>query len=84
MASTQKPAARQGAQPGKGGGTSKGGGRCPICRKPAEHATRPFCSSRCRDVDLGRWFGGSYTASRPLIDEDDIFSTDRLTEGREN
>ena len=33
---------------------------CPICGKPAEHATRPFCSSRCRDVDLNRWLSGRY------------------------
>ena len=33
---------------------------CPICGKPAGHATRPFCSSRCRDVDLNRWLKGSY------------------------
>ena len=33
---------------------------CPICGKPASEATRPFCSSRCRDVDLNRWLKGSY------------------------
>jgi uncharacterized protein len=33
---------------------------CPICGKPAEHAFRPFCSSRCRDVDLNRWLSGTY------------------------
>jgi endogenous inhibitor of DNA gyrase (YacG/DUF329 family) len=35
-------------------------GRCPICRAPAEPAFRPFCSARCRDVDLARWLGGGY------------------------
>jgi endogenous inhibitor of DNA gyrase (YacG/DUF329 family) len=34
--------------------------RCPICGKPASEATRPFCSSRCRDVDLNRWLSGRY------------------------
>jgi endogenous inhibitor of DNA gyrase (YacG/DUF329 family) len=36
------------------------GAGCPICgRDPvAEH--RPFCSARCKDVDLGRWFKGAY------------------------
>lgn len=34
--------------------------RCPICGKPRERAWRPFCSKRCADVDLGRWFRGSY------------------------
>jgi uncharacterized protein len=35
--------------------------RCPICGRPRVHAYRPFCSVRCRDVDLGRWFGEVYT-----------------------
>jgi endogenous inhibitor of DNA gyrase (YacG/DUF329 family) len=35
-------------------------GRCPICRREAELAFRPFCSARCRDVDLARWLGGGY------------------------
>jgi endogenous inhibitor of DNA gyrase (YacG/DUF329 family) len=33
---------------------------CPVCRKPAVAAYRPFCSRRCADVDLGRWLTGSY------------------------
>jgi uncharacterized protein len=33
---------------------------CPICGKPASEKTRPFCSPRCRDVDLNRWLKGSY------------------------
>lgn len=34
---------------------------CPIC-KTRESMTdfRPFCSKRCADIDLGRWFKGSY------------------------
>ena len=35
-------------------------GRCPVCGKKAEMANRPFCSARCRDVDLARWLGGGY------------------------
>lgn len=34
--------------------------RCPICGKPAETRFRPFCSRRCADVDLYRWFSGTY------------------------
>ncbi len=34
--------------------------RCPICGKPPQDATRPFCSKRCRDVDLNRWLSGAY------------------------
>ena len=33
---------------------------CPICQAPAEKKFRPFCSKRCADVDLGRWFNESY------------------------
>ncbi|MCS6854836.1 MAG: DNA gyrase inhibitor YacG [Elioraea sp.] len=33
---------------------------CPICGKPAEPRWRPFCSRRCADIDLGRWFAGVY------------------------
>ncbi|MHA6266325.1 DNA gyrase inhibitor YacG [uncultured Aliiroseovarius sp.] len=33
---------------------------CPICKKPTVATYRPFCSRRCADVDLGRWFNGSY------------------------
>ena len=40
----------------------KDGGRrlCPICKAPAVHRFRPFCSQRCADIDLGRWVKGSY------------------------
>src|SRR5947207_1711322 len=38
--------------------------RCPTCRasvKPREeNPSFPFCSPRCRAVDLGKWFTGSY------------------------
>ncbi|MCC6000091.1 MAG: DNA gyrase inhibitor YacG [Pararhodobacter sp.] len=33
---------------------------CPGCGKPAVTAYRPFCSRRCADVDLARWFRGQY------------------------
>jgi len=44
---------------------------CPICRgaRSAEHA--PFCSPRCRDRDLARWFTDSYAVpGRPALPED--------------
>lgn len=34
--------------------------KCPICGKPTVEKFRPFCSSRCADVDLNRWFTGHY------------------------
>jgi endogenous inhibitor of DNA gyrase (YacG/DUF329 family) len=49
-----------------------GGGRCPICKAPTEAAYRPFCSARCRDIDLSRWLRGAYAipGGRPDADED--------------
>ena len=43
-------------------------GACPICGKPVTVASRPFCSPRCRDVDLHRWLSGSYAI--PVVEED--------------
>jgi len=35
--------------------------QCPICRRAeAVAAYKPFCSKRCADVDLQRWFTGGY------------------------
>jgi len=45
---------------------------CPTCRKTIavdsllEAPWRPFCSRRCKLVDLGRWFDGTYTLNEPL------------------
>ncbi|MGI4944031.1 MAG: DNA gyrase inhibitor YacG [Janthinobacterium lividum] len=45
---------------------------CPICRRPAtEPRFRPFCSARCADVDLGRWFNGAYAIPGPAPEFDD-------------
>jgi endogenous inhibitor of DNA gyrase (YacG/DUF329 family) len=33
---------------------------CPLCGKPAVERFRPFCSGRCKDVDLNRWLSGVY------------------------
>jgi endogenous inhibitor of DNA gyrase (YacG/DUF329 family) len=44
---------------------------CPICGKPATAASRPFCSERCRDVDLNRWLSNSYTIPAAKDDDED-------------
>ncbi len=43
---------------------------CPTCGKPTEQAWRPFCSKRCADVDLGRWFNERYVVPVPIDPED--------------
>ena len=44
---------------------------CPICGKPATMESRPFCSERCRDVDLNRWLSGSYVVPGRDTDPED-------------
>lgn len=42
--------------------------RCPICRQPTDSATDadfPFCSPRCRLIDLGHWAAEDYGAREP-------------------
>jgi tRNA threonylcarbamoyl adenosine modification protein YjeE len=46
-------------------------GVCPVCNEEASVATAPFCTSRCRLVDLGQWFDGRHVIHRP-IGEDDL------------
>ncbi len=36
------------------------GRKCPNCGAPTAIATRPFCSKRCADLDLGRWLKEDY------------------------
>jgi uncharacterized protein len=44
---------------------------CPICGKPATEASKPFCSERCRDVDLNRWLSDSYKIPAAGDDDED-------------
>ncbi len=46
--------------------------RCPTCRTPvsAESEDAPFCSDRCRLIDLGKWAAGEYKISSPILDPD--------------
>ena len=44
---------------------------CPMCNAKAHPKYRPFCSGRCADLDLAKWFNGSYaTPSRDPEDMD--------------
>jgi endogenous inhibitor of DNA gyrase (YacG/DUF329 family) len=71
-----KPPAHDGS--GKGSAREAGkevgkatGKPCPICGKPAVEASRPFCSERCRDVDLNRWLSNSYAIPAAKDDDED-------------
>ena len=34
--------------------------KCPVCGKSVAADSRPFCSKRCANIDLGRWLKESY------------------------
>lgn len=44
--------------------------RCPTCRTlvTKEDEYFPFCSDRCRVIDLGKWASGEYRISSPILD----------------
>jgi endogenous inhibitor of DNA gyrase (YacG/DUF329 family) len=49
---------------------------CPICKKPVDQSEKrnsrsyyPFCSERCKLIDLGRWLGGKYQI--PVVEKDE-------------
>ena len=53
--------------------------KCPTCKKEVvysqENPFRPFCSEKCRLVDLGQWFEEDYS-----IAVDDFVSTGNINE----
>jgi hypothetical protein len=44
--------------------------RCPICRTIVLRTNEdfPFCSDRCRTIDLGKWASGGYVISTKIND----------------
>ena len=53
--------------------------RCPICRKEADsevNADFPFCSERCRLLDLGNWASEKYRITSPTFDESQFENID--------
>ncbi|MEM6315807.1 MAG: DNA gyrase inhibitor YacG [Planctomycetota bacterium] len=47
---------------------------CPICNKPVDPTidTAPFCSKRCRLIDLNRWLDGKYQVPAVEGDGDEV------------
>ena len=45
---------------------------CPTCPRQVKspEPTFPFCSKRCKLLDLARWAQGEYRISRPIDDSD--------------
>ena len=55
---------------------------CPTCGAPAIYETRPFCSKRCADIDLGRWFQGAYAIPSFDAADDSIVDAGVATSGK--
>ena len=59
--------------------------RCPICERrmsgqgPKEWPDWPFCSPRCKLIDLGRWLGGAYRLDSVAQEDEDPLN-DEVTE----
>jgi len=47
---------------------------CPICKKITSQPYRPFCSARCKDVDLSKWLIGGYVIAND--DETESFEVE--------
>jgi len=59
--------------------------RCPICKTATDsemHKEFPFCSERCRLLDLGAWASEKYVVSDPVFDEAELEELDRETDAR--
>jgi len=51
-----------------------------MCKKDTDSekdADFPFCSERCRLLDLGAWAAEKYVVSEPIFDEDELREADR-------
>lgn len=52
--------------------------RCPTCRTIIlrNDPEYPFCSERCRTIDLGKWASGGYVISTPINNAGEDFEGD--------
>jgi len=54
---------------------------CVYCRRhPVNPQTRPFCSDRCRLLDLGAWIDGHYRVAEAAPDDDEDVGTESAEE----
>jgi uncharacterized protein len=52
--------------------------KCPICKQPVKlgDSDFPFCSERCRIIDLGNWSSEKYRISSPANPRQDEEETE--------
>lgn len=56
---------------------------CPTCAEPVvwkpENESRPFCSERCQQIDLGAWASEEYSVPSESQDEWDMLDASSST-----
>jgi uncharacterized protein len=60
--------------------------KCPICKKTVDRSSEflPFCSERCKLIDLGNWASEKYVISTPIRPgEDGAADSETDSDGRE-
>ena len=60
--------------------------RCPICKNPVKSSDPefPFCSERCRTIDLGKWASGGYVVSSLGTDISEELEAEDFKNSRKN
>lgn len=60
--------------------------RCPICKKAVVSTGSffPFCSDRCKDIDLGKWASGAYVIPSHTQDEEEVIRDGNLDDADES
>lgn len=59
--------------------------RCPSCKAIVlkKEPEFPFCSERCRLIDLGKWASGAYVVSIPVDPSDEMVDLDAIEQAQE-
>ncbi len=55
--------------------------KCPNCKKSFDYYSsefRPFCSEKCRLIDLGQWLDESYTVPVQKLTEEEVLTLEQL------
>lgn len=61
--------------------------KCPICLKTFEKESskaRPFCSERCKEIDLGNWLTEGYTIPAVELDDEEVTELEKALEEKYN
>ena len=61
--------------------------KCPTCNKPVVwegNSFRPFCSERCKLIDLGKWVDEEYRVPGKQVTVEDLANIDDRTRAEDN